>query len=142
MSLENTIKQFNSLSSNLKGDLDSLINEILSTDLTLPTYDKAVSKKVLYTSYAGVVDLNNRVGATLLMSHKLLLSLKELKRELCQNKNVNFNVISVYKDRVTNEIDSLSEKVKAVTEYKQSLEQTLRFYQSLQYILSSYRMED
>lgn len=142
MGIDETLKKVTQICSLLNKELDSIIKDSLSVDLTLPSYEDVKSRKVLYTKYAEVINLNNRIGTSLLTSHKLLLTLKELRQEVSNNKAIQFSVIVVYKDRITREIDSLTEKIKVVTDFKQSLEQTLRFYQSLQYILSSYRMED
>lgn len=142
MSIDETLNKVGLICKQMNYELDSIIKDSLSVDLTLPSFDKVKSRRVLYDSYVNIINLNNKIGSSLLTSHKLLITLKELRQDIINNKAIQFSVITVYKDRVTREIDILNEKIKIVTEFKQSLEQTLRFYQSLQYILSSYRMED
>lgn len=99
------------------------------------------SKEELYKKYSNVVTLYNRVCDTLSKLQYSSVTVDRLLREL-PNSNEVFSKQKLY----STELKALKEEIKGLVDsykyMKDGLEATVRFYNSLQYILSSYRMQD
>ena len=140
MTIDEAIKVIQETSKECKQELRDCLNLALATDISIPDYDKIKSRRVLYTKYADIVTLNNNIGCTLLSARKLLLTIRELKSVVVDSQSVNYNLAKTYKIKIDKEVESLNELLSSLTEFKQSLDATLRFYSSLQYVLTTYKL--
>ena len=137
---DEAVKQIQIISKEARSELLTITNKALATDTTIPDFKDVQNRRVLYEKYGSIVSLNDEIGVALLSVKKLTLSIKELRLAILENKTINYNVTKVYKDRIDKELESIKELTSSLTEYKQSLDATLRFYNSLQFILTTYKL--
>lgn len=108
----------------------------------IPSYASIKSSKdELYTKYSEVVMTYNRVCDTLSKLQFSSVTVDRLLKEL-PNSNEVFSKQKLY----STELKMLKEEIKGLIEaykfIKDGLEAAVRFYNSVQFILSSYRIED
>ena len=142
MTVDELIKKATVIVDGVSKDLDNIISKAVKTDISIPEYEDMKSRQLFYTKYSDIVTLNSDIARGLLSANKLILSLKDIVVEISNTKNVQYNIVSKYRDTLNNQVNKLNEKVEIINEFKRSLEHTLKFYNSLQYILSSYRFEE
>lgn len=142
MTVDELINQASVIVDSVSKSLDDVMKLALNTDIDNPTYDDMKSRKVFYNKYSDIVSLNSKMARELLSAHKLQLALKDIVYEISNNKSAQYNVINSYREKLNYQINRIKEKIEIVTEFKKSLERNLKFYDSLQYILTSYRMEE
>ena len=142
MTVDELIKKATVIVDGVSKDLDNIISKAVKTDISIPEYEDMKSRQLFYTKYSDIVTLNSDIARGLLSANKLILSLKDIVVEISNTKTVQYNVVSKYRDTLNNQVNKLNEKVEIINEFKRSLEHTLKFYNSLQYILSSYRFEE
>ena len=142
MTVDELIKKATVIVDGVSKDLDNIISKAVKTDITIPEYEDMKSRQLFYTKYSDIVTLNSDIARGLLSANKLILSLKDIVVEISNTKTVQYNIVSKYRDTLNNQVNKLNEKVEIINEFKRSLEHTLKFYNSLQYILSSYRFEE
>ena len=142
MTVDELIKKATVIVDGVSKDLDNIISKAVKTDISIPEYEDMKSRQTFYTKYSDIVTLNSDIARGLLSANKLILSLKDIVVEISNTKTVQYNVVSKYRDTLNNQVNKLNEKVEIINEFKRSLEHTLKFYNSLQYILSSYRFEE
>lgn len=142
MNIDEAIKIIQTTSKECRQELQGCLDVALATDISLPSFDKIQSKRVLYTKYSDIISLNNNIGSSLLSSRKLVLTIKELRAVIVENQSINYNLIKTYKNKIDRELEAINDLISSLTEFKQSLDATLRFYQSLQYILTTYKLGD
>ena len=140
--MDELIKRASLIVDGVSKDLDNIISKAVKTDISIPEYEDMKSRQLFYTKYSDIVTLNSDIARGLLSANKLILSLKDIVVEISNTKTVQYNVVSKYRDTLNNQVNKLNEKVEIINEFKRSLEHTLKFYNSLQYILSSYRFEE
>lgn len=142
MTVDELIKKATVIVDGVSKDLDNIISKAVKTDISIPEYEDMKSRQIFYTKYSDIVTLNSDIARGLLSANKLILSLKDIVVEISNTKTVQYNIVSKYRDTLNNQVNKLNEKVEIINEFKRSLEHTLKFYNSLQYILSSYRFEE
>ena len=142
MTVDELIKKATVIVDGVSKDLDNIISKAVKTDISIPEYEDMKSRQLFYTKYSDIVTLNSDIARGLLSANKLILSLKDIVVEISNTKTVQYNIVSKYRDTLNNQVNKLNEKVEIINEFKRSLEHTLKFYNSLQYILSSYRFEE
>ena len=142
ITVDELIKKASIIVDTTSKDLDNIIAKAVKTDISIPDYEEMKSRQTFYTNYSDIVTLNSDIARGLLSANKLILSLKDIVVEISNTKTVQYNVVSKYRDTLNNQVNKLNEKVEIINEFKRSLEHTLKFYNSLQYILSSYRFEE
>ena len=142
MTVDELIKRASLIVDSVSKDLDNIISKAVKTDISIPEYEDMKSRQLFYTKYSDIVTLNSDIARGLLSANKLILSLKDIVVEISNTKTVQYNIVSKYRDTLNNQVNKLNEKVEIINEFKRSLEHTLKFYNSLQYILSSYRFEE
>lgn len=142
MKVDELINKASLIVDNVNKDLDSLISKSVNTDISIPDYDDIKSRKIFYTKYSNIITLNSDIARQLLLANKLILSLKDIVNEIANTTTIQYSLVAKYRDTLNNQVSKLNEKVEIINEFKRSLEHTLKFYNSLQYILSSYRFEE
>ena len=142
MTVDELIKKATVIVDGVSKDLDNISSKAVKTDISIPEYEDMKSRQLFYTKYSDIVTLNSDIARGLLSANKLILSLKDIVVEISNTKTVQYNIVSKYRDTLNNQVNKLNEKVEIINEFKRSLEHTLKFYNSLQYILSSYRFEE
>ena len=140
--MDELIKKASIIVDTTSKDLDNIIAKAVKTDISIPDYEEMKSRQMFYTKYSDIVTLNSDIARGLLSANKLILSLKDIVVEISNTKTIQYSIVSKYRDTLNNQVNKLNEKVEIINEYKRSLEHTLKFYNSLQYILSSYRFEE
>lgn len=99
------------------------------------------SKEELYTKYSSTVTTYNNVCDTLAKLQYSSVTIDRLLREVT-NTNEVFSKQKLY----STELKTLKDEVKGLIEaykfLKDGLEATVRFYNSTQYLLTSYRLEE
>ena len=140
--MDELIKKASIIVDTTSKDLDNIIAKAVKTDISIPDYEEMKSRQMFYTKYSDIVTLNSDIARGLLSANKLILSLKDIVVEIANTKTIQYSIVSKYRDTLNNQVNKLNEKVEIINEYKRSLEHTLKFYNSLQYILSSYRFEE
>lgn len=99
------------------------------------------SKENLYNKYSSVVQSYNRVCDSLAKLHYMLVTVDRLLKEL-PNSNEVFSRQKLF----STELKNMKEEIKGIAEsykyMKEGLEAAVRFYNSIQYILTSFRLED
>ena len=140
--MDELIKKASIIVDTTSKDLDNIIAKAVKTDISIPDYEEMKSRQMFYTKYSDIVTLNSDIARGLLSANKLILSLKDIVIEISNTKTIQYSIVSKYRDTLNNQVNKLNEKVEIINEYKRSLEHTLKFYNSLQYILSSYRFEE
>lgn len=108
----------------------------------IPSYASIKSsKEELYKKYSNTVMTYNRVCDTLSKLQFSSVTVDRLLKEL-PNSNEIFSKQKLF----STELKSLKDEIKGLVEsykyLKDGLEATVRFYNSIQYILTSYRLED
>jgi predicted nuclease with TOPRIM domain len=108
----------------------------------IPSYASIKSsKEELYKKYSNTVMTYNRVCDTLSKLQFSSITVDRLLKEL-----PNSNEVYSRQKLFSTELKSLKDEIKGMIEsykyLKDGLEATVRFYSSVQYILTSYRMED
>ena len=142
ITVDELIKKASIIVDTTSKDLDNIIAKAVKTDISIPDYEEMKSRQMFYTKYSDIVTLNSDIARGLLSANKLILSLKDIVVEIANTKTIQYSIVSKYRDTLNNQVNKLNEKVEIINEYKRSLEHTLKFYNSLQYILSSYRFEE
>ncbi len=129
---------------NWASNVDSVEKEVLAfvKDRTLPhlpSYEEITSRKVLYSAYSNVIEISNEHAV--LTSKVINMSMMRLqfKRQL-RTEGYGQSIVTQF----NNIIDEIYERVnvldKHLTTYKVALDNQIRFYQSVQYILASPRL--
>lgn len=108
----------------------------------IPSYASIKSsKEELYKKYSNTVMTYNSVCDTLSKLQFSSITVDRLLKEL-----PNSNEVYSRQKLFSTELKSLKDEIKGMIEsykyLKDGLEATVRFYSSVQYILTSYRMED
>ena len=108
----------------------------------IPSYSSIkTSKEELYKRYSNTVMTYNRVCDTLSKLQFSVVTIDRLLKEL-PNSNEVFSKQKLF----STELKSMKEEARGLLEsykyLKDGLEATVRFYSSVQYILTSYRMEE
>lgn len=105
----------------------------------LPSFDTATTRKGLYEAYAAVVEINNGLSSYLSVVQQMLM-MKSQYKGLLKAENYGVSVTQV----MNSMIEDVSEKItiidRMLNTYKYGVENQLRFYQSVQYIMSSPRL--
>lgn len=108
----------------------------------IPSYVSIkTSKEELYKKYSTTVMMYNRVCEALSKLQYTSITVDRLLKEV-SNSNEVFSKQKLY----TTELRSIKDEAKGLIEsykyFKDGLEATVRFYNSTQYLLTSYRLED
>ena len=100
------------------------------------------SKETLYTNYSDAVRRYNIICDSLSKIQLMNVTIDKLLQELPKSADITFSM----KNLCSDELKFLKTEVKTTAEsyktYKDGLEAVVNFYKSVQYILSSYRIED
>lgn len=105
----------------------------------VPEYDSITVRKNLYEAYAAVVTINNKVAHFLADVHNMLMVRAQLRR-LMRAEGYGNNVVSTFNKYIEEVSDTINIIDKTLNVYKVGVEGQLRFYQSVQYILGSPRL--
>lgn len=131
--------------------MDKIINDIKKKVLSytlpegldvIPPYNLIkTSKEELYRNYSNAVVTYNRICDTLAKLQYSQVTVDRLLKELANSSEV-FSKQKLY----SSELRNLKEEIKGVVEsyryLKDGLESTVRFYNSVQFLLNSYRLEE
>lgn len=143
MSLKDDIDKIEREVEILVEELDKEVKDFVDTTIVTPNWNDVQKKKNLYKGYRKVVRKNNELNKLLVKLGDSIIALKDLKTSLSKSKS-NKNLPMKLLKRVRNNLDSYISKLyqyKNVLENeKDSYDNTLRFYNSAQYILGSPRM--
>lgn len=129
---------------NWSAEVDTLYKEAKSFVVdkklpALPTFETATTRKGLYESYAVIVEINNELSMYLVRIQQMMMFKAQFKR-LLRNEGYGASVNAVF----NNTIEETSERVgiidRLLNTYKYGVESQLRFYQSVQYIMSTPRL--
>lgn len=109
---------------------------------SIPPYSSIkTSKEELYKKYSSTVMYYNNVCETLSKLQYTSITVDRLLKELSNSQEV-FSKQKLY----STELKALKEETKGLIDaykfLKDGLEATVRFYNSTQYLLTSYRLED
>ncbi len=108
----------------------------------IPSYASLkMSKEELYSYYSNTVTLYNRTCESLGNLQYTLVSIDRMLRELTNSKEV-FTVQKYQSTELKNLKDEVQGIVNAYKTRKEGLESAVKFYNSVQYLLNSYRLED
>ena len=97
------------------------------------------SKEELYTKYSSVVTTYNRICDSLSKLQYMSVTLDRLIREL-PNSNDTFSKQKYFGTELRTAKDEAKGLIESYKYLKDGLEAAVRFYNSIQYILSSFRM--
>lgn len=110
-------------------------------DIIPPYMSLKTSKEEFYKKYSGVVMLYQRLCDSLSKLQYSSVSVDRLLKEL-SNSNETFQRQKYF----SAELKNLKEEIKGLIESykysKEGMEETVRFYRGIQYVLSSYRIEE
>lgn len=134
MLINNTIALCNEVDSLLTDLLDVCIN----TPLDIPAFEDIKKDEMThYTKYADVIEFNNDLSIGILKGTKMLIVLKDSVGKIAKDKTIPIKLAKEYIDKLNRELLPISEKLKAVKEFKQTLEHHIKFYQNASFLLTS-----
>lgn len=123
------------LASVVISDLDLIIDKSLTLDLSIPDYDSIKRDgKNLYIKYCDIVEFYNELNNSLLKARHLHLAIKEIINSIANDKSVQYTVTKEYISKFKVISGKVSSKIEMVSDYKSSLEFTIKFYQNTCYI--------
>lgn len=107
----------------------------------IPPYTSIkTSKEELYRKYSNTVMTYNRVCDTLSKLQFSSITIDRLLRELPSSNEI-FSKQKLFSTELKNMKDETKGLIESYKYLKDGLEATVRFYSSVQYILTSYRMD-
>lgn len=123
-------------------EVDSLLTDLLDvciqTPLDIPAYeDIKKDEMVHYTKYADIIEFNNDLSLGVLRGTKMLIVLKDSIGKIAKDKTIPMKLAKEYIDKLNRELLPISEKLKAVKEFKLTLEYHIKFYQNASFLLTS-----
>lgn len=124
----------------LSDELEEEIKDFLDREIVTPSWKEVQKKKNLYQGYRKVTQQNNELNKLLMKIGDSIIALKELKNSLKINDDMPPQLFKKVKRRLDDNINQLYQYKDVMESEKDSLDQTLRFYNSAQYILGSPRM--
>jgi hypothetical protein len=137
MDINSEITMLSSSVDNLYNQVDKFIKD--NPIPSMASFEEATTRKGLYTHYMEVVEISNGLATYLSDVESLLMIRAQFKRMLIIN-GYPTSLVSKYNAV----IDEISERIGIITRklnvYKSGIENQLRFYQSVQYIMSSPRL--
>lgn len=110
-------------------------------DIIPPYTSIKTSKEELYSRYSNVVMTYNRVCDTMSKLQLSSVTIDRLLRELPNSKEV-FSKQKLYSEELKNLKMDVRGMLDSYKYIKDGLEACVRFYNSVQYILTSYRLEE
>lgn len=111
-------------------------------DVIPPYMSIKTSKEELYKKYSGVIMTYQRVCDSLSKLQYSSVTVDRLLRELSNNNtNETFERKKYFSSELKNLKDDIRGLIESYKYTKDSMEETVRFYRSIQYVLSSYQLE-
>lgn len=127
--------------SELTKELDKEISQITINPIEIPDYDEITkTKKTLYNSYSDIIVINDRVTRLIVKAKKTSLSIKEVISCIVATDDYPISVANSQKKKLQNMDNTVNEYIRILTCYRDDLDAVLRFYGSVQYIVSSPRL--
>lgn len=115
-----------------------LIELCVNTPMEIPNYEEVKNSDMeLYTRYADVIAFNNDVSIAILKITKCLITLKDSVGKIAKDKSIPVKLAKEYIDKLNRELLPISEKLKALKEFKISLESHIKFYQNASFLLTN-----
>ena len=108
----------------------------------IPSYSSLKSSKEEFvTKYSSVVMTYNRICDSLSKLQYLSVTIDRLMRELSNSKET-FNRQKLFSTELKNSKEEARGLIESYRYLKDGLESTVKFYQTLQFVMTSYRMEE
>lgn len=141
MSVQQDIKNIqnhvNNLIDSLKVDVDNLIND----EVKIPDFDEIQKRKVLFESYRDVVIRNDKIVRKLTHIGKVIISLKDLKGSVGMKKSgLPPTLVKNLRYEMDNHLSKLFSYQKLLQEHKSDYDAAIKFFNSVQYTLTSPRL--
>lgn len=121
-------------------DLKVEVKEFQAKEIEIPDWKEVQKKKNLYQGYKEVTVSNNELNKLLLQLGDVILAVKDLKNSLTTSEDMPPRLLKKVRNNLDNKISKLYQYQKILKNEKDSYDQTLRFYNSAQYILGSPRL--
>ena len=127
--------------SELTKELDKEINKIVANEIGIPDYEQVTkSKRSLYNSYSDVIVLNDEVIRLIVKAKKTSIMIKDVINCIVATDEYPITVANAQKKKLQSMDNNINEYVRILTCYRDNLDAVLRFYSSVQYIVSSPRL--
>jgi len=117
-------------------ELKEEVKEVENTDFEPPDYVSIQNKEVLYNNYRDVIYLNQRIAKILSKVGRSIVAVKDLKNSVAKDFSEMSRGMQA-KDKLEEDLHTLYRQQKNLEKINSSVESTIRFYQSVQYILAS-----
>jgi parvulin-like peptidyl-prolyl isomerase len=140
--LNELMKEIDGLLGEANEELEDLINKSSTIDLTLPDFEKASCKKVLYDNYARVVNFNGQCAQSIMKINKLLLTIKDIQNQIVSSDAYNYNIIQQFNMNIKVSTQKVKDNLTNVQDFKNSMDAILKFYNNLSFILTSPYLRD
>ena len=141
-SISNIMSEIDLLLDDANKELVDLVNKSTNIDLTLPDFDDASAKRVLYNKYALIVNFNSECAQSIMKINRLLLSIKDIQNQLSSSNAYNYNVIQQFNLNIKNATQRVNDNLSNVENFKKSMDAILKFYNNLSFILTSPYLRD
>ena len=141
-SISNVMKEIDILLDDANKELVDLINKSTEIDLTLPNFDDAMAKRVLYDNYSKIVNFNSDCAQSIMKINRLLLSIKDIQNQLASSSAFNYNVIQNFNLNIKTSTQRVNDNLANVEDFKKSMDAILKFYNNLSFILTSPYLRD
>ena len=139
LDLQSSVESLRQLTVQLSGDAQGFIDNLNLPKV--PEYEKVQSRKVLYDGYSTVVEVSNALSKWLGKDIELDIQASGLRRAV-RNSSVPPSIMKDLFNRLDDSKDLLRSVRDLIESKKYAVDNELRFYQSVQYILGSPRLND